>query len=111
MKLIFCVAIGIVFAFFFLVAPLPTILVGVTMLVAWAVLAMVAGLIGAIVHEPARNRAEKAKRAALMEKRRTHEQLARAIGAVEPPPKEIGATVLVILTLVACGAALLTILL
>jgi Na+-translocating ferredoxin:NAD+ oxidoreductase RnfD subunit len=87
MKLIFCVAIGIVFAFFFLVAPLPTMILGAVFFVAWLLIAGVAALIGAIVEEPARHRAEKAKRAALMEKRRTHEQLARAIGAVEPPPR------------------------
>ena len=108
MKLIFCVAIGIIFAFFFLLFPLPTIILGVVFGVAWAVIAMVAGLFGAIIEEPARNRAEKAKRAALMEKRRTHEQLARAIGALpEKPPYNWGATVFVVLTLVLCALALM----
>ena len=57
MKLIFCVAIGIVFAFFFLVAPLPTMILGAVFFVAWLLIAGVAALIGAIVEEPARHRA------------------------------------------------------
>ena len=110
MKLIFWVAIGIVFAVCFLVAPLPTMILGAVFGVAWAVIAGVAALIGAIVEEPARHRAEKAKRAAAREKREAHAQLARAIGALpEPPPKDWGAIVLLVLTLVFCGLALLVI--